>query len=107
MKDALTAALAGTAAVVFARDAADVALLRAAADTSAMVLLVLAPIVPNLDKAMLLAAVGALAVELAPHTRIAALDLHEGADPTDVTAAAMFLAKAESTTGQILRITAR
>lgn len=99
-------ALAGSAGAmpVFAADGDAVAALRVASAASAMVLLVIESTVSNLDKAMLLAAVGALAIELAPAGRIAALDLGEGADSGDVVAAAAFLVAARSTTGQILRI---
>lgn len=72
-----------------------------------MLLLVIAPDVPDLDRAMLVAAVGPLAVDLAPDLRIAAIDLAAGADDDDVAAAAVFLATAESTTGQTVRITPR
>ncbi len=108
---ALTAALAetpgGGAAVIFARDAADLPLLRAAMADHALVLMVLVPTVPNLDRSMLLAAVGGLAVEGATRVRIAALDVCARAEVEDVVAAGVFLATAESTTGQIVRITQR
>ena len=107
MKDALSAALAGRAAVIFAHDAADLASLRTAATDHAMVLLVLAPTVPKLDRAMLLATIGPLAVELAPGVRIGAIELEAGANIEDVVAAAVFLATAESTTGQVLQVTPR
>lgn len=102
MREAL-AGIAG-ATLVFAADGDAVAALRAASAASAMMLLVIDPTVSNLDKAMLLAAVGVLAIELAPAGRIAALDLGEGADSGDVVAAAAFLIAARSTTGQILQI---
>ena len=107
MKDALTTALSRKAGLVFAREAADLQLLRAAADEQTMVLLIVGPDVSHVDKAMLLAGVGALAVALAPRVRIAALNVDEGADVVNVVKAGRFLADAVSTTGQILRITAR
>ena len=99
----MRAALAGSgAALVYAADGDAVAALRAAAGD--VVLLVIEPSVPELDKAMLLAAIGPLAVERAPAVRIAALDVADGADLADVVAAAAFLVVAHSTTGQVLRI---
>jgi hypothetical protein len=71
---------------------------------AAIVLLLIDPLVPALARAMLLAAIGPLAVELAPGIRIGALDLAAGAAPADIAAAAHFLARARSTTGQILRV---
>lgn len=115
MKSALTAALTealaetpgGGAAVIFARDAVDLPLLRAAMADHALVLMVLVPTVPNLNRSMLLAALGGLAVECAPRARIAALDVCAGAAVEDVVAAGVFLATAESTTGQTVRISQR
>ena len=111
MKDALTGALAETpgdgTAVILVDDVADLPLIGAAAVDHALVLVVLAPTVPILDRSMLLAAVGVLAVDCAPHVRIAALDVRAGAEVDDVVAAAPFLASAESTTGQIVQVTPR
>ena len=67
-------------------------------------LLVVDAPVPALDRALLLAAIGPLAVELAPRTRIGAIDIAPGAALSDVAAAAAFLAGARSTTGQVLKI---
>jgi hypothetical protein len=72
-------------------------------DAEFALLVVDAP-VPALDRALLLAAIEPLAVELAPHMRIGAIDVAPGALLTDVAAAAAFLAGARSTTGQILKI---
>ena len=94
----------GGAALVYAADGDAVAAVRAAAGKAEVVLLLIEPGVPNLDKAMLLAGVGPLAIELSPAVRIAALDIAEGADSADVVGAAAFLAAARSTTGQVLRI---
>lgn len=104
MNTTLTAAVGGAAGLVFPRTAADLASLP---DAPAVVLLVIAADVPDLDRAMLLAAVGPLAVEIAPDRRIAAIDVGPGAVEADVVAAACFLTSAESSTGQVLRITAR
>ena len=106
MKDVLAGALDGAVRIVFAHTVSDLPLLRAAPDR-ALVLLVLDPTVPNLDRAMLLAAIGPLAIEFAPAVRIGALDVAEGAEVDDVIAAARFLTSAASMTGQTLRITAR
>lgn len=105
--EALAAALAGRAAVVSASDSTAIDAVRAASETSETVLLLLAAEVPDLDKVMLLAAVGPLAIELAPHGRLVTIDLRAGAEQDDAVAAAVFLASAASTTGQILRVESR
>ncbi|WEK01756.1 MAG: hypothetical protein P0Y59_08805 [Candidatus Sphingomonas phytovorans] len=69
-----------------------------------IVLLLLDSSVPAIERAMLIAAIGPLAVELASYTRIGAIDVVAGAEEGDVAAAARFLAAARSTTGQILRV---
>lgn len=108
MREALAAALAGRAALVFADDAGAVAAaVRAARRGAAMVLVVIDAAVAPLDRAMAIAAVGPLAAEVAPATRIAALDLDRGGAPEDAITAALFLAAAGSTTGQVLRISPR
>ena len=71
---------------------------------AAVILLLIDPLVPALVRTMLLAAIGPLAIELAPGIRIGAIDVAAGAAPADVAAAAHFLATARSTTGQILRV---
>ncbi|RXD07033.1 hypothetical protein EQZ23_02800 [Sphingomonas sp. UV9] len=50
------------------------------------------------------AAIGPLAVELAPATRVNAVVLAEGADAADVDSAVAFLENARSTTGQLIEI---
>ena len=107
MRDALEAVLAGRAALAFPRAAADLAGLRPAAGESKLLLLIIMPDVPAIDRAMLLAAVGPLAVDLAPDVRIAAIVVAPDATVADVAEAAGFLATAESTTGQTVRITPR
>lgn len=104
MRAALAAALGSRAALVFANDLGAVAAVRAAPRESGIVLLVIDAAVAALDRAMLLAAVAPLAVELAPQTRIAALDLGEDVACDAVLAAADFLVSAHSTTGQVLEI---
>lgn len=103
MREALAAALGARAVIVVARGIDAVAEVRAARG-SGFVLLVIAATVPKLDRAMLLASLGPLAEDLAPRTRLAALDLGATAATDAVVAAAEFLATASSTTGQILRI---
>ena len=51
------------------------------------------------------AAIGPLAIELAPAVRVNAVVATEGADPSDVEAAVTFLETAPSTTGQLLELT--
>lgn len=53
------------------------------------------------------AAIGPLAVELAPATRVNAVVPGEGFDPADVDAAITFLENALSTTGQFIEIRMR
>lgn len=77
-------------------------MVRAARAGDAVVLLLL-PAVAAIERAMLLAAVGPLAHELAPR-RIGAIDVAESASADRVVAAARFLAGARSTTGQVLRV---
>lgn len=57
-----------------------------------------------LAMALAKAAIGPLAVELAPATRVNAVVLEEGGDPADVDAAVAFLEQARSTTGQLIEI---
>lgn len=68
------------------------------------VLLLIPGDVPALDRAMLRAATGPLALELAPVKRLNTLDVAVGAADDEVIAAARFLAAAASTTGQLLEI---
>lgn len=91
--------------VIATRPGSDVAeIMRLLRETSGVeVLLVLIdPAMPAIDRAMLLAAIGPLAVERAPDTRINAIAVEAGAAPDDVIATARFLAGAGSTTGQVL-----
>lgn len=81
-----------------------VASLRAAGAEDDMVTLLIEPQVAAIDRAMLIAAVGALATHLAPKGRIAAIDIAPGAAAGDVAAAVAFLESALSTTGQVLRV---
>jgi len=71
-----------------------------------MALLLIDSSVPALDRAMLSAAIGPLAIDLAPRTRIGAIDIAGGAVTVDVVVAAGYLASARSTTGQILTVAA-
>lgn len=70
------------------------------------VLLLVDSRIAALDRAMLLAAIGPLAAELAPRVRIGAVVAGPAAAAADVAAAAAFLARARSTTGQVLEIMA-
>ena len=78
--------------------------LRETAVENRFVLLIIEQSVGSLDRAMLLAAIGPLAVELAPGTRLSAIDILVGTNDADVAAAGRFLAAATSTTGQTLTI---
>ncbi|MEO5866442.1 MAG: Rossmann fold domain-containing protein [Sphingomonas sp.] len=57
---------------------------------------------PQPDRAMLIAAIAPLAIELAPITRLALIDIQIGAAPQNVAAVEEFLHAARSTTGQIV-----
>ena len=78
---------------------------RLRASQGAMVLLLIESSIPAVDRAMLIAAIGPLAIARAPHGRIGAIEVAPGAAVEDVAEAARFLSTARSTTGQILRIT--
>lgn len=69
-----------------------------------VIVLLIGPEIPPVEHAMLIAAIGPLAIEVAPATRLCALDILHDADLADVIAAARFLTSAESTTGQVLQI---
>jgi len=106
LSDAVAAALAGQACVVVAD--ATVALpdalasLRSASPCDTVIVLIL-PDLATIDRAMLLAALGPLAIETAPR-RIAAIDVADGALREHVLATARYLASACSITGQCLRV---
>ena len=104
MRGALAAALGPRAALVFGDDRDAVAAVRTVPRESGMILLVIDASVAALDRAMLLAAITPLAVELAPHTRLAALDVAADANCDAVVAAADYLVSAHSTTGQVLEV---
>ena len=78
------------------------ALVRGAAGESLVV--VIPATLDALAMALTKAAIGPLAVELAPATRVNAVMLEEGGDPADVDAAVAFLEQARSTTGQLIEI---
>lgn len=111
MIDAVTEALAGQARVVIASDLSGIAQMQEIASDSTgsgdVVVMIVPPTVSKRDRAMLIAAIAALAVDMAPRVRVAALDLEERAAEEDLIAAARFLAGATSSTGQVLRVGAR
>ena len=94
--------------IVIAESGCDVAEIvsRLRSSEAKTALLLIDSAVPTLDRAMLSAAIGPLAVELAPQARIGAIDIANGAAIADIVAAANYLASARSTTGQILKVTA-
>jgi hypothetical protein len=81
------------------------ALVRGAVGESRIVLIPAA--LDPLAMAQARAAIGPLAIELAPAVRVNAVAPAEGADPADVDAAVKFLENAPSITGQLLDILAR
>lgn len=78
------------------------ALVRGAVGHSRIV--VIAATLDPLAMAQARAAIGPLALELAPATRVNAVVLAEGARPADVDAAVAFFEDAPSTTGQLIEI---
>lgn len=84
----------------------DAAALVRAADAES-VLVLIDPALDPLALALARAAIGPLAVERAPGTRVNALQAAADADPADVEAAVRFLERARSTTGQLLEVAAR
>jgi hypothetical protein len=81
-----------------------VELLRAA--EGEVVLLLIDSSIQPIDRGMLIAAIGPIAIEKAPRVRIGAIDVTAGAAVEDVVATARFLATARSTTGQVLTVAA-
>lgn len=104
LSEAVIAALSATIALVVANAETalvDVLARLRAASLDETVLVLIEPDFAAIDRAMLIAALGPLAVELAPK-RIAAIAAADGAPIDDVVAAARYLAAARSTTGQTL-----
>lgn len=81
------------------------ALVRGTAGDSLVV--VILPTLDALAMAQARAAIGPLAIELAPGTRLNAVVPAEGAHVADVDAAIAFLEQARSTTGQVIEISPR
>lgn len=79
---------------------------RIRAATTRFVLVVVGPDLSPVDRAMILAGIGPLAVELGPERRIGALDIGADARREDILDSARFLAGAESSTGQMLAVNA-
>ena len=65
-----------------------------------------APEIAALERHLILAAIGPLAIELAPGTRLCAIDMGAGAEAEDVAAVRDWLASAHCTTGQVVAVTA-
>lgn len=108
MEEALRDSLAmGPDMILVVAEAEKVAesVVRLRATSAEMVLLLIESSIPAVDRAMLIAAIGPLAIARAPHGRIGAIEVAPGAAVEDVAEAARFLSTARSTTGQILRIT--
>ncbi|QQV76287.1 hypothetical protein H5J25_12375 [Sphingomonas aliaeris] len=93
-------------AIVYMTDGPASAIDRVREGTKAFTLVVVDSTSASVDRAMMLAAIGALAIELGPERRIGALDVGIDGAPADSVSAARFLAGAGSTTGQILALTA-
>ncbi|KQS04436.1 hypothetical protein ASG11_09385 [Sphingomonas sp. Leaf357] len=82
------------------------ALSRIRASAARFALVIVGQEISPVDRAMILASVGPLAVELGPDRRIGALDIGAGARQADILETARFLVGAESTTGQVLAASA-
>ena len=93
-------------AIVQMTDGPASAIDRVRGGTEAFTLVVVDGAASSVDRAMMLAAIGPLAVELGPDRRIGALDIGIDGAPPDSVSAARFLIGAGSTTGQILAVTA-
>lgn len=78
---------------------------RLRASRAGIALLLIDSSVLAIDRAMLSAAIGPLAIDRAPQARIGAIEIGDGAAMADVVAAATYLVSARSTTGQILTVT--
>lgn len=84
----------------------DAAALVRQAERAESILLFFDPALGVLETAQALAAVGPLAIELAPTARVNAVRASADADAADVEAAARFLEGARSTTGQVIEVSA-
>ncbi len=71
----------------------------------AIVLIIVAEIAA-IDRALMIAAIGPIAIERAPVVRVSVLDVGECADDDAVATAALFVAAATCTTGQVIRVEA-
>lgn len=104
----LDAAGKDSAVLLIEGDSADaVAAIRAAASVASAVVAVVGASIAPVSRAALLATIGPLAAEHAPGVRLSAVDIGDGAAADDVAALTVFLADAESTTGQVVRIAAQ
>lgn len=80
-----------------------VAAIHALAGEGAVIVILDAAMAP-VERAMLRAAIGPLALDLAPATRLAAIDCHPGASPAAIEATLAFLGSADAVTGQIVTL---
>lgn len=82
-----------------------VAAVRAVGEGPDAIIVDVAPEIAALERHLILAAITPLAIELAPGTRLCAIDVGEGADPADVAAVRDWLTRANCTTGQVVQVT--
>ncbi|WP_066649220.1 MULTISPECIES: Rossmann fold domain-containing protein [Sphingomonas] len=83
------------------------ALVAAVQESAAEVIIVeVAPDIAALERHLILAAITPLAIELAPGTRLCAIDVGPGAEAEDVAAVRGWLSGADCTTGQVVAVTA-
>lgn len=96
----------GVRVIALAAGATVGALVAAVREGAAEVIVVeVAPEIAALERHLILAAIAPLAVELAPGTRLCAIDVGAGAEAEDVAAVRDWLAGADCTTGQVVAVT--
>lgn len=76
------------------------------AEAAETIIVDVAPDIAALERHLILAAIAPLAIELAPATRLCAIDVGVGAEAADVAAVRDWLAGADCTTGQVVQVTA-
>jgi len=76
----------------------------AAASHCAAIVWIVGPHIPALERALIMASIEPLAIELAPTMRLCAVEATPGAAAAQIWASARFLFSATSTTGQLLQV---
>lgn len=76
-------------------------------DGATVVIIVIDPATRRRAHDALTGAIGAMAIDFAPRTRVCMIDVAPGAAEDDIAAAIDYLAHAGATTGQVLQISSR